>query len=95
MKQSLLQSLLSQAHAQFLFWKWDREYLAASRRFQGCSHARTGFVDVGTVLEKCRDCWALRVPAFDGSDSLQWTPNSASPRHAQWVSEPARSPVQP
>jgi hypothetical protein len=80
--------LVRRAYAAFLYWKWDREFYAADRRMRGCAHTRTGFVDVGVVCEKCRDCWALRLPAVDGSGVLQWTPNTASPRHARWVSAP-------
>lgn len=63
--------LIRQAYSFFLFWKWDREYYAAARRMRGCVHTRTMFVDVGTppydCVEKCRDCWALRLPKL-GSD---------------------------
>lgn len=80
--------LIRQVRAYFLLRKWDRDFYAAERRMRGCTHARTGFVDVGVVYEKCRDCWALRVPGFDGSRALHWTPNAASPRRSRWVSAP-------
>lgn len=83
-----LLDLIRQAHARFLFWKWDRNYHAANKRMRGCVHKNTMFVDVGVVLEKCRDCWALRVSALDGSDRMEWTPNSASPRYARQVQKP-------
>lgn len=74
------------AYARFLTWKWDRELIAAERRFQGCAHDRTMFVDVGSppydCIEKCCDCWALRVPKLGrpaASDEMEWTPNSARP----------------
>lgn len=98
-------NLIRQAYSRFLFWKWDREYDAAERRMKGCAHARTMFVDVGTApfdcVEKCRDCWALRLPKLGDEPSewpakeLEWTPNAANPRHARQVSGPKKDAVQP
>jgi hypothetical protein len=69
----------------FRDWLMERSCRASVRRMQGCAHVRTGFVDVGVVYEKCRDCWALRVPASDGSGAMQWTLNGASPQVSHWV----------
>lgn len=77
--------LLKQAYSRFLFWKWDRAYHAAVERMRGCAHARTMLVDVGDIIEKCCDCWAIKVPAFDGSGGLQWTSNSAPARESERV----------
>jgi hypothetical protein len=79
--------LLAILPARFRDWLMERGYRGSVRRMQGCEHAHTGFVDVGVVYEKCRDCWALRVPTLDGSDALKWTPNGASPKVSRWVDE--------
>jgi len=80
---------LRQMYAAFWFWKWDREYYAANKRMRGCKHTRTMFVDVGSppydCVEKCRDCWALRLPKLGGvwpTKEMEWNANSANPRHA-------------
>jgi hypothetical protein len=89
--------LIRQAYARFLFWTWDRESAAAHKRIRGCAHANTMFVDVGSppydCVEKCRDCWALRLPKLGGewpTDDLKWTPNTANPRRAHQVSAPKK-----
>lgn len=94
--------LIRQTYSKFLFWKWDREYYAAARRMRGCAHTRTMFVDVGTppydCVEKCRDCWALRLPKLGGewpTKELEWTPNTANPRRARQVRAPETAAVQP
>jgi hypothetical protein len=78
--------LIQRAYSRFLFWKWDRESDAAHKRMRGCEHVRTIFVNVGSspydCIEKCRDCWALRLP------KLGWTPNMADPRHSHEVAPP-------
>lgn len=93
-------NLVLQAYSRFLFWKWDLEYHAADRRMRGCTHARTMFVDVGSppfnCVEKCRDCWALRLPKLGGewpTNELEWTPNMARPSRARQVSPPNASPL--
>lgn len=87
-----MKALLLRVYERFLFWKWDREYDAAVRRARGCPHARTMWVDVGAVYEKCCDCWALRMPAVMGykfeSDEMEWVPNSANPKKARRVNAP-------
>lgn len=82
-------NLIRRAYSLLLFWKWDRDYIAAEKRMRGCAHKRTMFVDVGSppydCIEKCRDCWALRVPKLGGewpTKKLEWVPNSANPRRA-------------
>jgi len=92
-------NLIQRAYARFLFWKWDREHDAAHERMRGCAHERTMFVDVGSppydCIEKCRDCWALRMPKlgrtpFDEIEpgTMEWTPNMANPRHSHEVAPP-------
>ena len=96
----LLRKAAMRVYSRFLFWKWDREYHAAVERMRGCAHEHTMFVDVGAIHEKCRDCWALRVPKlavslpFDGIDRsvMEWTPNSADPRRACEVAPPRTEP---
>jgi len=80
-------NLIRKAYAELLFWKCDLEYRAAKKRMRGCTHANTMLVDVGVTLEKCRDCWAIRVPMFDGSDGMQWVANCASPKRSRVVQE--------
>ena len=94
-------NLIRQAYSAFLFWKWDREFYAAIKRMRGCAHARTMFVDVGSppydCVEKCRDCWALRLPKLGGdwpAKELEWVPNVANPRRATQVSASGKTPVQ-
>jgi len=78
--------LIRRAYARLLFWKWDRDYYAAVERMCGCAHKHTMFVDVGTVHEKCCDCWALRLPnPFSFPGTMEWVPNSANPRRARQV----------
>lgn len=74
-----LRKAAEQLYSRFLFWRWDRQYHSAVRRMRGCAHARTMHVDVGMTLEKCRDCWALRVPTLHDPSQMEWTPNSAPP----------------
>jgi hypothetical protein len=93
-------NLIQRAYARFLFWKWDRESEAAHKRMRGCAHERTMFVDVGSppydCIEKCRDCWALRLPTLGSPKlggpwsvkKLEWTPNIADPRHSLEVAPP-------
>lgn len=81
-----MKSWLLRLRSRFLFWKWDLEYDAAVRRMRGCSHARTMWVHVGAVYEKCCDCWALRMPFESGT--MEWTSNAASPKKARRVSAP-------
>ena len=95
-------ALLRQAYSALLFWKWDRDAIAAHKRMRGCAHPRTIFVDVGTspfdCVEKCLVCWALRLPKLGGAwptDEMEWTPNTANPRHARQVSAPEKTAVQP
>ena len=92
----LIRKAATRAYSRFLFWWWDREIIAAEQRFQGCAHEHTMFVDVGSPpynsIEKCRDCWALRVPklndnAFDAG-AMEWVPNAADPRRACEVAPP-------
>ncbi len=78
-----IKKAIIQAWSSFLFWKWDREYHAAVRRMRGCSHVNTMTVDVGIRCEKCRDCWALLMPALDGSERLDWTPNCVFPKETK------------
>ena len=86
---TLIRNAVLQAYSRFLFWKWDRDYYAAVDRMRGCVHARTIFVDVGAVYEKCWDCWALRVPTLDEAGlrhgKMEWTPNSAPAHRARQV----------
>jgi len=78
-------------YGRILYWKWDMESAAAARRFQGCQHERTVFVDVGTVVEKCCECWALRLPKLGTTaneedrppaGAMAWYPNCARPERA-------------
>lgn len=71
--------MIRRAWEKFLSWRLERMYRASVRRMQGCSHDDTKFVDVGMVYEKCQRCWALRIPALDGSDRMEWMANSAPP----------------
>jgi len=94
--------LIRQAYSAFLFWKWDRAAEVARKRIRGCAHTRTMFVDVGSqpydCVEKCRDCWALRLPKLGEewpTKKLEWTPNTANPRRAIQVSAPRKTRVQP
>jgi hypothetical protein len=86
--------LIRRAYSRFLFWKWNRESDAAHERMRGCAHARTMFVDVGSppydCVEKCRDCWALRLPklGWPEIDAVEWNPNTASPRRSLEVAPP-------
>lgn len=87
----LIKKYALRAYSRFLFWKWDREYHDAVKRMRGCTHERTMFVDVGTVYEKCIDCWALHVPKLGGewpTNKMEWTPNSADPERAIQVAAP-------
>ena len=77
---------LSRLYERLLFWKWDRESDAAVCRMRGCQHTRTIWVDVGTACEKCRGCWAIRVP--DPFGTLGWVPNCANPKRARHASAP-------
>jgi hypothetical protein len=79
-----------QAYSDFLFWKWDREYHASVRRMHGCAHPNTVLVDVGAAYKKCRDCWALLVPALDGSNRMEWTPNGAPPRRSAIIGDESK-----
>lgn len=80
-------NLLHKAYQELLFWKWDLEYQAAQKRMRGCTHTNTMLVDVGVTIEKCRNCWAILVPMFDGSEGMQWLVNCASPRRSRVVQE--------
>lgn len=91
----LIRKIAIRVYSRLLFWKWDRDYHAAVERMRGCSHKHTVFVDVGTICEKCSDCWALRVPKLGSSTfdeiepgTMEWTPNSADPRRARQVAPP-------
>jgi hypothetical protein len=76
--------IASRLFAKFLAWKWERDYRSAVSRMRGCEHVNTVEVDVGVVAEKCRDCWALRMPALDGSDRMAWFANCAPPPRKSW-----------
>ena len=93
----LIRKAATRAYSRFLSWKWDREYHAADERMRGCAHKNTMFVDVGSppynCVEKCRDCWALRLPRLGldapvPSDEMHWSPNGADPRRACEVAPP-------
>ena len=97
---NLIRKAAMRAHSRYLSWKWDRAAIAAERRFQGCAHEHTIFVDVGSppynCTEKCRDCWAIRVPKvgfYAPSNEMYWTPNCANPRRAQRVAPPHEDPL--
>lgn len=88
-------NLIRRMYARILFWKWDHDFHAAVKRMRGCAHTRTMFVDVGTVTEKCCDCWAIRVPKLGRTSNelpdegeMEWTPNSANPRRSRQVAPP-------
>jgi hypothetical protein len=74
----LVRDVVRTVYGRFLAWKFEREFVAAQRRMIGCKHERIVVVDVGagTMTDKCRDCWAIRVY---GPPDLVWTPNSAPP----------------
>ncbi len=80
-------NLIRRAYTHFLFWKFERDYRAATRRMQECDHENTMFVDVGTppydCVEKCRDCWALLLPDLADHSVRGWVANTAKPSRAQ------------
>ena len=91
----LIRKAAMRVYSRYLSWKWDREYDAAKERMRGCAHENTMFVDGGSppynCIEKCCDCWAIRVPKvgfYAPSNEMYWTPNCANPRRAQQVAPP-------
>lgn len=85
----ITRNIIDDLRGRFFMWKMTRDYKAGQIRMIGCKHERTIMVDVGVVIPKCIDCWALHFP--DGPEGPYWGVNATPPSESVVVTFGSRT----